>query len=178
MADNVMNVKLRTRYDTAANWVSNNPTLLSGELGIESDTLNMKVGDGSTVWNSLPYLLDGDVFQAAATILPNTSAAPALGTLAHLGEYRCRNYTGLTTAPTMTLPAIDTPGTDQFSAVVYYRAPNSTPPVVTNNSGRILKYYGTHVRSGTFTPVAGYDYQMSFVWTGNYLNCYVYGVII
>ena len=46
----------RQRYDTAANWTSADPTLLAGELGIESDTGYFKVGDGSTVWTSLAYV--------------------------------------------------------------------------------------------------------------------------
>lgn len=43
------------RRDTAANWTSNNPTLLSGEMGIETDTSKFKIGDGSTAWISLGY---------------------------------------------------------------------------------------------------------------------------
>jgi hypothetical protein len=53
----------KQRRDTAANWTSANPTLLAGEIGIESDTGYWKVGDGSTVWNSLAYLsgLGGEI---------------------------------------------------------------------------------------------------------------------
>lgn len=47
--------RMRQRYDTAANFTSGNPTLLAGEIGIESDTKNMKIGDGSTAWTSLAY---------------------------------------------------------------------------------------------------------------------------
>ena len=43
------------RRDTAANWTTNNPTLLSGELGIETDTNQFKLGDGATAWASLTY---------------------------------------------------------------------------------------------------------------------------
>jgi hypothetical protein len=45
----------KQRRDTAANWTAANPTLLAGEIGIESDTSKIKIGDGSTVWNSLGY---------------------------------------------------------------------------------------------------------------------------
>ena len=41
--------------DTAANWTSNNPTLGSGEIGVETDTGCWKVGDGATTWASLGY---------------------------------------------------------------------------------------------------------------------------
>lgn len=38
-------------------WFStNNPTLLSGQYGIETNTGYAKVGDGTTAWNQLPYI--------------------------------------------------------------------------------------------------------------------------
>lgn len=39
----------------AADWTSANPTLASGEWGYEEDTGNVKIGDGTTAWISLPY---------------------------------------------------------------------------------------------------------------------------
>lgn len=50
-----MVIQLQLRHDTAANWTAANPTLLSGEVGIESDTKKKKTGDGVTAWNSLDY---------------------------------------------------------------------------------------------------------------------------
>lgn len=50
---------IQIRRDTAANWSSTNPTLANGEMGLETDTLKAKVGDGSTVWNSLSYWFGG-----------------------------------------------------------------------------------------------------------------------
>ena len=47
--------KILIRRDTAANWTSANPTLASGELGGETDTGKLKLGNGSTAWNSLAY---------------------------------------------------------------------------------------------------------------------------
>jgi hypothetical protein len=43
------------RRDTAANWAANNPVLLSGEMGIETDTSKFKIGDGASAWTSLGY---------------------------------------------------------------------------------------------------------------------------
>jgi hypothetical protein len=48
-------VKFQLRGDTAANWASVNPVLLNNELGLETDTKKLKVGNGSTAWNSLAY---------------------------------------------------------------------------------------------------------------------------
>lgn len=46
-------------YDTAANFVSNNPVLETKQLGVETDDLatspKFKIGDGVSDWNSLPY---------------------------------------------------------------------------------------------------------------------------
>ncbi len=49
--------RIQLRRDTATNWASENPVLLEGELGIELDSNRnrIKIGDGSTAWNSLPY---------------------------------------------------------------------------------------------------------------------------
>ena len=58
--------RLQLRHDTAANWTAANPRLLSGEVGIETDTNRMKIGNGILNWASLPYFLSdsglGSVF--------------------------------------------------------------------------------------------------------------------
>jgi hypothetical protein len=51
-----MSYIIQLRRDTTTNWDSVNPTLAAGELGFESNTGAMKIGDGSTAWASLPYL--------------------------------------------------------------------------------------------------------------------------
>ena len=50
-------VRLEVRRDTTANWSNVNPTLLAGEPGFELDTKKLKIGDGSTPWNVLPYYI-------------------------------------------------------------------------------------------------------------------------
>lgn len=47
-------IQLQFRRDTAINWTTNNPTLASGEMGIETDTNLFKIGIG-TFWNLTPY---------------------------------------------------------------------------------------------------------------------------
>lgn len=47
--------RFQFRRGTAAQWASANPILASGEIGIETDTAQFKIGDGITAWNSLPY---------------------------------------------------------------------------------------------------------------------------
>ena len=70
------------RRDTAANWTGQNPTLLNGELGYETDTGKFKIGDGSTAWTSLSYLPIPDnngLIPIDQLLLPaGTAAAPSL----------------------------------------------------------------------------------------------------
>lgn len=47
--------RMKQKVDTALNWSTNNPVLLAGEIGIESDTKLFKFGDGISEWNSLDY---------------------------------------------------------------------------------------------------------------------------
>jgi hypothetical protein len=48
-------VRLQLRADTAANWTTNDPVLLANELGRETDTGKIKIGNGSAAWSSLSY---------------------------------------------------------------------------------------------------------------------------
>jgi hypothetical protein len=47
--------RIKLRNDTAANWTAANPVLAAGEIGYETDTKQVKVGNGSSVWSSLEY---------------------------------------------------------------------------------------------------------------------------
>ena len=53
-----MAIKLQIRRGLAADWAAGtaNPQLLAGEIGVETDTGNIKIGDGTTLWNSLGYV--------------------------------------------------------------------------------------------------------------------------
>jgi len=51
--------RFKLRNGTAAEWTAANPTLLQGEIGVETDTRKYKIGDGSTAWNGLSYYIDG-----------------------------------------------------------------------------------------------------------------------
>lgn len=65
MASNSVKVTLQIRHDIASNWNIRNPVLLAGEYALETDTGWLKIGDGVTDWQHLPYLnkLDSDYFK-------------------------------------------------------------------------------------------------------------------
>jgi hypothetical protein len=51
---------IKHKRDTAANWTTNNPVLLEGQIGFEKNGsvyTQFKVGDGVTAWNSLAYFI-------------------------------------------------------------------------------------------------------------------------
>lgn len=62
---------IQLRRGTAAAWTAANPTLASGEMGLETDTRKTKTGDGTTAWTSLNYniiQMSGDVTLSAAGV--------------------------------------------------------------------------------------------------------------
>ena len=48
---------IQHRRGTASAWTTANPTLAAAEIGYETDTKKMKLGDGSTAWNTLGYFV-------------------------------------------------------------------------------------------------------------------------
>lgn len=73
---------IQIRRDTASNWTSANTVLAQGELGAETDTSKIKIGNGSTVWNSLGYLIDAGGYITASstnTLTNKTLTSPVLG---------------------------------------------------------------------------------------------------
>jgi hypothetical protein len=62
--------QIQLRRGTAAQWTSANPILAAGELGVETDTVKAKIGDGVLTWTALPYF-GGDVSTTATQTLTN-----------------------------------------------------------------------------------------------------------
>ena len=58
-----LNTRIQLRHDVKANWDDNSSVVLkAGEVGIETDTSKMKVGDGTKTWADLKYA-GGDAAQ-------------------------------------------------------------------------------------------------------------------
>lgn len=77
MSDKTIDVRLKQRYDTEANWNSANPVLLEGEMAISSDkNSKYKVGNGTSTWKQLSYaksnLEKSDVTSALGYTPPTT----------------------------------------------------------------------------------------------------------
>ena len=48
-------ISIILRKDTVENWFKINPILRDGEPGYVIDLHRVKIGDGETCWNNLPY---------------------------------------------------------------------------------------------------------------------------
>ena len=93
-----MPVQIQFRRDTAAAWTAANPTLASGELGLETDTTYYKIGDGSTAWTSLAYgsiqgTLADDSVTTAKILNANVTAAKLANTAVTAGAYTTADIT-------------------------------------------------------------------------------------
>lgn len=55
---------IQFKRGTPERWKEINPILESGEPGFEYTTNKLKIGDGMTPWNELPYLCEDNVFNA------------------------------------------------------------------------------------------------------------------
>jgi hypothetical protein len=72
-----MAYRIILRRDSASNWTANNPVLLSGEPGYETDTKKLKIGDGVSVWSSLNYYPDFEYI--GSSLIPATGGVYDIG---------------------------------------------------------------------------------------------------
>ena len=56
MATTTLNTIFKFKRGTAARWAEVNPILEQGEPGYVYDQNRLKIGDGVTPWNDLPYI--------------------------------------------------------------------------------------------------------------------------
>jgi hypothetical protein len=70
-------MKILLKHGVSEHWVSQNPVLEAGEVGIETDTSKFKIGDGTKPWLDLGYsgLASGDFTQCRPVLLGSTDPA-------------------------------------------------------------------------------------------------------
>lgn len=140
-----MTSRMQQRRDTAANWTSNNPTLAAGELGIETDTKKMKVGDGTTAWASLAYAATGTVTSITAGTGLTGGTITGSGTVALSTPVSVANGgTGITSFGTGVATFLGTPTSANLAAAltdetgtgsaVFATTPTITTPVLTQGT--------------------------------------------
>lgn len=58
MAAQVIKTTFQLLRGKSTKWANINPILSEGEPGFEIDTYKLKIGDGVTAWNDLPYIVN------------------------------------------------------------------------------------------------------------------------
>jgi hypothetical protein len=74
-----MSQTIELRRGLAIGWSGANPILNPGEAGVELDTGQMKVGDGSTPWNNRPYVGTGSGGSSGSPNLDGGTASSNYG---------------------------------------------------------------------------------------------------
>ena len=168
MAENrTLNTRLRLKYDTAANWATKNPVLLAGEVGIESDTLLGKVGDGEKTWQQLEYLKAGSgaVRYDIDQILNDTQKERARANIDTAKSDHTHNYAGsdsvggaaksankVNSNLIVKLNGGATEGTNLFT---FNGSAAKTINITPNAIGAAASSHGTHVTTDTVKSALG-----------------------
>ena len=72
--------------DTTAGWAANDAVLFKGQLGMDTDTGVVKIGDGVKMWSELSPKIDAPPTQAQKTLLDKAGAADGVATLDGTGK--------------------------------------------------------------------------------------------
>ena len=86
---------IQLRGGTAAAWTTANPILAQKEMGIETDTNKIKLGDGTTAWTSLAYFETGEVTLSSSQVFTNKTIAYASNTLTGVAPTSQPTLTGV-----------------------------------------------------------------------------------
>lgn len=127
---------IQIRRGTASQWTSANPTLASGEQGFETDTNKLKIGNGSTAWNSLSYAITG----ALGTVTSITAGTGLSGgTITSSGTIAIDSTVAtLTGTQTLTNKTLTTPTLDDPKINLAFDAETASYTAVLANNGQVV----------------------------------------
>lgn len=114
--------------DTQVNWESVNPVVIAGCLAVDTTTWRIKLGDGVTAWNDLPWKVDAVVTAAQKTLLDNAGSANGVATLDATGALP------LTQIPVLTADKLPT---SLKNGIVRFVADIATRDALTEKDGLI-----------------------------------------
>lgn len=124
MANTTLKVRNRIATKTTAEWETENPILLKGEIGYDSTSKRYKIGDGTTAWNKLKYDIDTGVLSSGQQLVVNGNG--------FLGDNT--NFSQMTYDPTISLNG--SPGVFT-SSYVYPLESNEFIPIDCNKKYKV-----------------------------------------
>lgn len=183
-------IQLQFRRGTATEWSNANPTLASGEMGIETNTNLFKIGNGSSQWNDLSY--GGLQGVAGATgdvsnVLNGTVTSPSLAFISDIstGLYLpTSSNIGFTTAGVERMRVgpdviIQTPMRSRIvvsnvtgtTATINFTSNDGTYYYITNTgfNGLTLTFPGNNVAPGSFNALrnaTGSNLSVTLTYSG------------
>lgn len=72
MSNKMLNARIMNKRDSEENWSANNPVLLNGEviiIDIGNNQCRMKVGNGASTYNELPFMDESTSSETGSTSL-------------------------------------------------------------------------------------------------------------
>lgn len=91
-----MTARIQFRRDTALNWTSRNPTLSIAEVGYETDTGSVKIGNGGDAWDDLPYVLSSQWHSFSLSVTQWNGASDVSATFSSTDLYSKYSLAGST----------------------------------------------------------------------------------
>ncbi len=117
--------RIQLRRDTASNWTSVNPTLEAGEIGVETDTRKIKIGNGASAWSALSYA-KADISDLSVNDLSDVVVTSA--TNGQVLKYNGTNWVNAADSTGTTINSLDDIGDVTITSV---------------SEGQVLKYNGS-----------------------------------
>lgn len=167
---------------TSAAWIAANPVLPEGEIGIVTDTMAYKIGDGVTAWNSLAYR---ELSPAVSALVMTAIADPSTPGAGYLNLYtksiagrlmvKVKGPSGLDTA---IQPAIFqngmiviSPGNSTAFSVVGHALPTAvgtvSHPALSASNQRTQTRRGILTSAATANSVAESRIAATICWRGD-----------
>jgi len=166
-----MAYRILLRRDTLQNWATNNPVLLSGEPGFETNSGKLKIGDGVTPWNGLQYYIQKGPTGAPGANGTNGSTGPTgnpyieltymeftdtIQTSSLMPGY---NYLITDFKTCYNVPDYNVLGNSKPSLAIEYAESDIVPILVTAISNQ-------EISTTAYQPVSSYD-RIQYDWTWN-----------
>jgi hypothetical protein len=144
-----MTATIQIRRDvtgSAGSGWSSNPTLALGELGLNTTLNALKVGDGSTAWNSLPWL--GGTFPQFSPSVTDLNDS----SLRVQGIYRWSSANALTNGPASPIALASSDGGVNLLVIVHATGQVVQQLWTDGDTSVVQKSYSRNYDNGTYRP--------------------------